>query len=156
MNVLRTQPQRREERPASGLVPEERIPLELRITANLAFVMADVTDTMLMDVQNELHHLDLDYSHETKLRFRQMMDAVAKARRAAQAFTRTMYAHEKADEMCDDSDFLAEVVWLVTDIVGGSHDRERMVMRSLLRMRSELHHRFAEKIRRRHLESEND
>lgn len=149
---MRTQPQR--EKAASRLAPDERIPLELRITANLAFVMADVTDTMLMDVKNELFHLDLDYSHETKLRFKRMMEAVEKARRATQAFTRTMYAHEKAGEMCDDSDFIAEVVWLVTDIVGGSHEREQMVLRSLLRMRSELHHRFAERIRLRHQNSE--
>lgn len=130
---------------------QKNVSAELIVASNIAYVMADVTESMLLDVHNCLLRRGCDYKHEAKLLFGRMRTAVEAARRATNAFTKELYQNAKvADIMCNDSDYLQEIIWLLVDIVGDSPEREAMVRNTLLQMQSAVGLRFANRIREKY------
>ena len=66
------------------LAPTNQIPNELRILTNVAFLMADVTDTFLLDAYSRVRSLGMDFKREEKQKWKRAVEQTRLARRAWQ------------------------------------------------------------------------
>lgn len=121
------------------LAPTNQIPPELRILTNVAFLMADVTDTFLLDAWSRVSRLGLDFKREEKQKWKRAVEQIRLARKAWQEVAQQMYEVPDVDTACEDSDFFADVLLLMVDRVGDKDERQQMVRNFLKRMRSEVH-----------------
>lgn len=120
------------------LAPANTIPEELRILTNLSFVVADITDTLLLDTSTALNRLDLDLRHETKRRWNDMRQAIKTARIRTKIFTEEMYAITEAEDACDDSDYLKDLLLLICDRVGNDDDTQVKLRAMIFNMPTKL------------------
>lgn len=121
------------------LVPPGQVPDATRILTNVAYLMGDVTNTLMMDAQTRVERLGFDLKHDCKQRWRMAMRQTELAKRAWASFAREMYALEDAAQACDDSDYFADLILLIADRVGDSHRRQQMVRNMIKRLKSEVH-----------------
>lgn len=121
------------------LVPPDQVPDATRILTNVAYLMGDVTNTLMMDAQTRVERLGFDLKHDCKQRWRMAMRQTELAKRAWASFAREMYTLEDAAQACDDSDYFADLILLIADRVGDSHRRQQMVRNMIKRLKSEVH-----------------
>ena len=121
------------------LAPTNQIPPELRILTNVAFLMADVADTFLLDLHTRVKCLGLDLKREEKQKWKRAVEQTRLARKAWQEVSEQMYNISDANTACDDSDFFADIILLMVDRVGDKDERQQMVRNFLKRMKSEVH-----------------
>lgn len=121
------------------LVPPGQVPDATRILTNVAYLMGDVTNTLMMDAQTRVERLGFDLKQDCKQRWRMAMRQTELAKRAWASFAREMYALEDAAQACDDSDYFADLILLIADRVGDSHRRQQMVRNMIKRLKSEVH-----------------
>jgi hypothetical protein len=121
------------------LAPTNQIPQELRILTNVAFLMAEVTDTFLLDAHARVRSLGMDFKREEKQKWKRAVEQIRLARRAWQEVSEQMYNVPDVDTACEDSDFFADVLLLMVDRVGDKDERQQMVRNFLKRMKSEIH-----------------
>lgn len=121
------------------LAPTNQIPNELRILTNVAFLMADVTDTFLLDAYSRVRSLGMDFKREEKQKWKRAVEQTRLARRAWQEVSQQMYNVPNVETACEDSDFFADVLLLMVDRVGDKSERQQMVRNFLKRMKSEVH-----------------
>ena len=121
------------------LAPTNQIPNELRILTNVAFLMADVTDTFLLDAYSRVRSLGMDFKREEKQKWKRTVEQTRLARRAWQEVSQQMYNVPNVETACEDSDFFADVLLLMVDRVGDKDERQQMVRNFLKRMKSEIH-----------------
>lgn len=122
--------------------PVSRVPERERIIANIAYLMGDVTDSLMLDAQFYVRAAGYDLKQRIKQRWRRAVEATAAARRAWKEFATDMYDPTHADTVegwCNDSDWYADIILLIADRTGDDPQRRDMVRRYLLRLRSELH-----------------
>lgn len=121
------------------LVPPDQVPDATRILTNVAYLMGDVTNTLMMDAQTRVERLGFDLKQDCKQRWRMAMRQTELAKRAWASFAREMYALEDAAQACDDSDYFADLILLIADRVGDNHRRQQMVRNMIKRLKSEAH-----------------
>lgn len=121
------------------LAPTNQIPNELRILTNVAFLMADVTDTFLLDAYSRVRSLGMDFKREEKQKWKRAVEQTRLARREWQEVSQQMYNVPNVETACEDSDFFADVLLLMVDRVGDKDERQQMVRNFLKRMKSEIH-----------------
>lgn len=121
------------------LAPTNQIPNELRILTNVAFLMADVTDTFLLDAYSRVRSLGMDFKREEKQKWKRAVEQTRLARRSWQEVSKQMYNVPNVETACEDSDFFADVLLLMVDRVGDKDERQQMVRNFLKRMKSEIH-----------------
>lgn len=121
------------------LVPPGQVPDATRILTNVAYLMGDVTNTLMMDAQTRVERLGFDLKQDCKQRWRMAMRQTELAKRAWASFAREMYDLEDAAQACDDSDYFADLILLIADRVGDSHRRQQMVRNMIKRLKSEVH-----------------
>lgn len=131
------------------LVPKEQIPKELLIYSNIAFLMADVANTMLSNSLDECRKYGKDFKQDSKLRWNRMNQAIYQAKRATADFSRELYQLPDAATAADDSDYFADICLLIADRCGDNNERQEMVRNMLLRLRSEIkvYEKFSDRIK---------
>ena len=120
------------------LVDPKRIPDATRILTNLAYLMGDVTNTLMMDAEYRVKQLGFNLKHDGKRRLKQAVEDTARAKRSWQAFAAEMYQLKDAEQACDDSDFFADIVLLIADRVGDNDTRQEMVRKMIYRLKSQV------------------
>lgn len=113
------------------------IPDETRILTNLAYLMGDVTDTLLMDAYCRVERLGYQFKNDTKQKWKYALQATHAAQRAWKRFAEEIYQLDDADQACEDSDWFADIVVLIADRVGDNEKRQEMVKNMLLRFKTE-------------------
>lgn len=113
------------------------IPDETRILTNLAYLMGDVTDTLLMDAYCRVERLGYQFKNDTKQKWKYALQATHAAQRAWKRFAEEIYQLDDADQACEDSDWFADIVVLIADRVGDNEKRQEMVKNMLLRLKTE-------------------
>ena len=113
------------------------IPDETRILTNLAYLMGDVTDTLLMDALCRVEKLGFQFKNDTKQKWKYALQATRSAQRAWKRFAEEIYQLDDADQACEDSDWFADIVVLIADRVGDNEKRQEMVKHMLLRLKTE-------------------
>ena len=120
------------------LVDPKRTPDATRILTNLAYLMGDVTNTLMMDAEYRVKQLGFNLKHDCKRRLKQAVEDTARAKRSWQAFAAEMYPLKDAEQACDDSDFFADIVLLIADRVGDNDTRQEMVRKMIYRLKSQV------------------
>lgn len=121
-----------------ALVDPKRIPDATRILTNLAYLMGDVTNTLMMDAEYRVKQLGFNLKHDCKRRLKQAVEDTARAKRSWQSFAAEMYQLKDAEQACDDSDFFADIVLLIADRVGDNGTRQEMVRKMIYRLKSQV------------------
>lgn len=121
------------------LVPPGSVPDSTRILTNVAYLMGDVTNTLMMDAQSRVERLGFDLKHDCKQRWRMAVRQTELAKRAWASFASEMYTLDDAAQACDDSDYFADLILLIADRVGDNQRRQQMVRNMIKRLKSEAH-----------------
>lgn len=64
------------------LVPREQIPEATRILTNVAYLMGDVTSTLMLNAETRVERLGFGMKHGLKQRLKYALEATHRARRA--------------------------------------------------------------------------
>lgn len=121
------------------LVPREQIPEATRILTNVAYLMGDVTSTLMLNAETRVERLGFGMKHGLKQRLKYALEATHRARRAWDSFAKELYCIECADDACECSDYYADIVLLIADRTGDNDEYRDKVRRALLRMKSDRH-----------------
>lgn len=121
------------------LVPREQIPEATRILTNVAYLMGDVTSTLMLNAETRVERLGFGMKQGLKQRLKYALEATHRARRAWDSFAQKLYGIECADDACECSDYYADIVLLIADRTGDNDEYRDKVRRALLRMKSDRH-----------------
>ena len=121
------------------LVPPEQIPEATRILTNVAYLMGDVTSTLMLNAETRVQQLGFGMKQGLKQRLKYALEATHRAPRAWDSFAKELYGIECADDACECSDYYAEMVLLIADRTGDNDEYRDKVRRALLRMKSDRH-----------------
>ena len=127
------------------LVPPESIPEATRILTNVAYLMGDVTATLMLNAEGRVQQLGFNMKQGLKQRLKYAHEATMRARRAWDNFASELYGLECSDNACECSDWFADIILLIADRTGDNDQHRDKVRRALLRMKSDRH--FYEQIK---------
>lgn len=120
------------------LAGRKEVPEDVRILTNIAFMMGDVTDTLLVLCQSRVEKFGYDLKREAKRRWNMFVESLKRTRLLAKVFSEYMYEIERVDDACDDSDYISEMVVLLCDRVGDNLEKRKELRNMLLSMPSEI------------------
>ena len=120
------------------LAGRKEVPADVRILTNIAFMMGDVTDTLLVLCQSRVEKFGYDLRREAKRRWGMFVESLKRTRLLAKVFSEYMYEIERVDDACDDSDYISEMVVLLCDRVGDNLEKRKELRNMLLSMPSEI------------------
>lgn len=120
------------------LAGRKEVPADVRILTNIAFMMGDVTDTLLVLCQSRVEKFGYDLKREAKRRWGMFVESLKRTRLLAKVFSEYMYEIELVDDACDDSDYISEMVVLLCDRVGDNLEKRKELRNMLLSMPSEI------------------
>ena len=120
------------------LAGRKEVPADVRILTNIAFMMGDVTDTLLVLCQSRVEKFGFDLRREAKRRWGMFVESLKRTRLLAKVFSEYMYEIERVDDACDDSDYISEMVVLLCDRVGDNLEKRKELRNMLLSMPSEI------------------
>ena len=120
------------------LAGRKEVPADVRILTNIAFMMGDVTDTLLVLCQSRVEKFGFDLKREAKRRWGMFVESLKRTRLLAKVFSEYMYEIERVDDACDDSDYISEMVVLLCDRVGDNLEKRKELRNMLLSMPSEI------------------
>lgn len=120
------------------LAGRKEVPSDVRILTNIAFMMGDVTDTLLVLCQSRVEKFGYDLRREAKRRWNMFVESLKRTRLLAKVFSEYMYEIERVDDACDDSDYISEMVVLLCDRVGDNLEKRKELRDMLLSMPSEI------------------
>jgi len=111
--------------------------LRCMVLNNLAFVLADVADTFLMDCESGLSRFGVAFGQRDKYNFRQMMTHLRAARKWASECALPLYGQEESDDACAESDWWHSLAMLIDDRIGDDPVKTRQFLEWLLAMPSQ-------------------
>ena len=120
------------------LAGRKEVPSDVRILTNIAFMMGDVTDTLLVLCQSRVEKFGYDLKREAKRRWGMFVESLQRTRLLAKVFSEYMYEIERVDDACDDSDYISEMVVLLCDRVGDNLEKRKELRNMLRSMPSEI------------------
>ncbi len=121
------------------LAAPQLIPERERILTNVAYLMGDVTDTLMLDAYCRIHRAGFDMKQSIKQRWRYAVDATHRAERAWHQLMKELYEKgSDTEQLCEESDWFADMIVLLADRAGDDPERREMIRRQILRMKSTL------------------
>lgn len=115
------------------------IPYLTCCVTNAAYLMSDVTDTMMLSAIYHIRKAGLNLSQEAKRNWKQAVEDTERAERSYKRFAHKLYENYDADSILEKSDWFANTIFLLYDRVGDNPERRDMITRMLLKLKSELH-----------------
>ena len=82
------------------------------IKYNLAVVLADVADTLMLDFESESNKFGKELKHEYKYKFSLMKQSAKSFKIRVKDIAREGYNIQSSDTFCEDSDWLCEMLQL--------------------------------------------
>ena len=105
---------------------------------NIAFVLADVANSALMDMESELSPLGVAFNQNDKRNFNEMMRHAAAAKKWAEKSALPIYEISDADDACADSDWWYSMIKLIDDRIGDNPSKTNLLIEYILNMPSEV------------------
>lgn len=126
-------------KPSACLAQEKELTERERIICvvrtKLAYALADVANSLLMDCEHTYNRVALGLKPAEKSRFKYLQQQAMRLKYAAKDATKTMYDLDM-DAYYDDSDRLQEFLLLLVDRTAADEGRFDMARHSLERMKS--------------------
>lgn len=95
---------------------------------NLAYVLADVVNSYLMEADTTIGKIGQCFTQEKKMLFNRMAKMAKDAYFLSKDISRAMYKIPSENEACEDSDFLYEAVILLARKTGNSTEAQRRML----------------------------
>jgi len=126
---------------ATGLTREElhRHIETLAVLMDLTTVLADVIDSLLLDIDDLLAKVKTPLDDRDRSYFKQMRKLIRASRKWAQRATRDTRHSESYDDMATESDWWKMFILMVEDRTGADELKTRQLIRWVSTMPSQLH-----------------
>ena len=111
---------------------------KLQIKNNLLFVLADVCDSLLIDIEEGLNKEKLALKREDKQNISNLIKQIKLCRSMASKSAKILYENCEVDEACKDSDYLLDLLLLIVDRIGEDKNREAIIRASVFNFSSKL------------------
>ena len=107
------------------------------ILNNLAYILADVVNTLLMDMEDEIGKFGVALSRQDKHNFKQMMMYIRGAKEWSEKCALPIYEIKDADNACYDSDWWHNLILLIDSRTGDDARKSNLLLEFLLNMPEE-------------------
>lgn len=104
------------------------------LTNSFAFILADVTNSILMDCEYYMDKLGTGLSQNTKENFRNMLRNITAARKWSEKAIKPLYQSKSVNSLCYDSDWWLNVIKLIDDRIGTDPQKTHLFIEFLLNM----------------------
>lgn len=126
---------------ATGLTREElhRHIETVAVLMDLTTVLADVIDSLLLDIDDLLAKVKTPLDDRDRSYFKQMRKLIRASRKWAQQATRDTQQSDRYDDMATESDWWKMFILMVEDRTGNDELKTRQLIRWVSTMPSQLH-----------------
>ena len=123
---------------ATGLAHDELRMIVRRalVSLNLCYVLADVVDSLMKDVEDQLLKVKVPYDDRDRSYFKEMKKLVGASRKWAQRATRDLYHIKETDDFTGESDWWYNIIRLIEDRTGEDELKTKQVLQWLTTMPS--------------------
>lgn len=94
------------------------------IYTNLAYTLTKVVHSFIMEANANLEHIGKGIAHSEKSKFKNMLNTARLLKGQSRAIARVLYDMEDTDDALQDSDYMADLLLLITDRIGESKEKE--------------------------------
>ena len=108
------------------------------ILNNMAFTMADVANTLLLDCEKVMERIGIGFEQKDKQNFNEMLKHVRAARKWAEKSALPIYHIPDTDDACSESDWWYNFIKLVDDRIGDDPRKTYLLLEYILAMPSEV------------------
>ena len=108
------------------------------ICLNMAYCLADVCETLVMDAECILRPFGATFEREDKMRFKQLTVALENVQKCTKRTTLPLYTHQDADDFAEDCDWWYNMVRLLADRTGDDELKTLQVINWLTHMPTQL------------------
>ena len=108
------------------------------ICLNMAYCLADVCETLVMDAECILRPFGATFEREDKMRFKQLTVALENVQKCTKRTTLPLYTHQDADDFAEDCDWWYNMVRLLADRTGDDELKTLQVINWLTTMPTQL------------------
>lgn len=108
------------------------------ICLNMAYCLADVCETLVMDAECILRTFGATFEREDKMRFKQLTVALENVQKCTKRTTLPLYTHQDADDFAEDCDWWYNMVRLLADRTGDDELKTLQVINWLTTMPTQL------------------
>ena len=108
------------------------------VSTNMAHVMADAANSLLLDAEDVLKPMQVCFSREDKYHYKQMLDHITAAKKWAAKSAFEPYQTKEADLFAQDSDWWYNIIRLIEDRTGDNVMKTKQVLQWLITMPSEM------------------
>lgn len=108
------------------------------VSTNLAHVMADAANSLLLDAEDVLKPMMVSFSQKDKYNYRQMLDHIVAAKKWAAKSCFEPYLTGEADLFAQDADWWYNIIRLIEDRTGDNVQKTKLVLNWLLAMPTEM------------------
>lgn len=109
-----------------------------RIYTNMAYLLADVCNTFVGEVESEISKIGQELKYGEKKEFSRMLKEAKDLRARTLKIAAPIYGLKQVDEACEDSDWLYDYLKLLIDQTGDSDEKMKKVKAMLHDLTSEL------------------
>lgn len=95
---------------------------------NMAYILADVANSFAMQANNHLFRLKKEFAREEKMRYKKAVKILNDGIKATKELAAPMYNITGADDACNDSDYLAEVLIAVVNRTDDTEESKRAML----------------------------
>ena len=101
-----------------GRKSDERCLEKANILTKIGYCTIDAAETFIMEADSQLKHLGCAIRQDDKFQVRQAKNYAVMLRRQLQKVARVIYEIEDCELALEDSDYLADLIWLIIDRCG--------------------------------------
>lgn len=125
---------------ATGKSREElhKIVNTVAVQMDLCYVLADVIDSIMLDVDDEVKDIVDPFDERDRSYFKELRKLVKATRKWAQMATRGVYHHEDCDNFCSSSDWWKNLILMVEDRTGTDELKTKQLIQWISTMPSQL------------------
>ena len=108
------------------------------IYTNIAYILADVTNSIVVDLEAILEKMAVKVNHGELKEFKKMLVEAKALKERSKKIAKPIYELKEVDSAVTDSDWLLEMVLLLVDRVGDNPDKAEAVLNFLKNQKSEI------------------
>ena len=99
---------------------------EARLKLDCCYLMADVMNSFFMDAYDQMKNMGICFQRDEKKKFNDLVNEIARCKTLSRIATMTMYDIEQVDEVCQESDLFADLLWTIIQRLDDENGTERL------------------------------
>lgn len=99
---------------------------------NMAYVLADMANTAILDSESELKKIGQFISEDQKKKFAYAKNQIRKAKVITEKIAKPIYRISDSDDACNDSDYLYEILKMIIDRTSDTDESKKEMLQYLM------------------------